>query len=323
MPNTFDDIIPENPDYFQAINIVEKKTLPYWRPVIDYLLQKHNLSQMKISQISEGSNALFNVGNEYILKIVPPNWKYQGEAEVASIQLLSGKLPLSIPNLLVYGEINNWFYVIMTLLPGENLAVKWPTMSLEDRSIITQEVGYFMRTLHQVNVAMESPLRASWSEYINQLYADCLARHQRKNIAPQLLDQLPTYLEKNPYQMDDGQDIFIHMDLHPWNIMIAHKNDKPTVSGILDFGDAIIGRSRLLELATPLLFLCQGNKQLCETLLRSYSLLSDSNRPQLQTDLMVTSLLRPACDFNFVMAQVARSAPRDTWEQIGQQLFPI
>ena len=90
------------------------------------------------------------------------------------------------------------------------------------------------------------------------------------------------------------------------------------------FGDAIVGKSRLLELLTPLLFMCQGNKALVQQLLASYALLAEyQDKAQLRDQLMAIALLRPACDFNFVLSQVPVSGERNNWQQISHQLFPL
>lgn len=100
-------------------------------------------------------------------------------------------------------------------------------------------------------------------------------------------------------------------------------NGEYQITGVLDFGDAVIGNSRLLELNTPLLFLCQGNPVLVKELIDTYQLLDISNIEQLVDNLMAVALLRPACDFNFVLQQVPQTGPRDNWQKIARQLFPF
>ena len=152
---------------------------------------------------------------------------------------------------------------------------------------------------------------------------NCIERHTRKKLPSQLVEQIPNTLDQASDYFDDGDTFFIHMDLHPWNLMVDKVDGLYKICGVLDFGDAVIGKSRLLEINTPLLFLCQGNPVLVKALIDSYQLLKITNPKQLKANLMAIALLRPACDFNFVLQQVPQTGLRDNWRQIADQLFPF
>jgi hygromycin-B 7''-O-kinase len=161
-----------------------------------------------------------------------------------------------------------------------------------------------------------------WPEYHQKLLNECLARHKRNRIPEALLGQVEYYLSLSSDYFDDGETFLIHMDIHPWNLMAEQRGDVYHLSGVLDFGDAVIGRSQLIELATPIIFLCQGDTKLVNQLLESYGRYQVDNQQTFQQNLMATVLIRPDCDLNFVMSQVPYSGPRDTWEQVAEQLFP-
>ncbi|WP_186008702.1 hypothetical protein [Xanthomonas graminis] len=50
-----------------------------------------------------------------------------------------------------------------------------------------------------------------------------------------------------------AQPRFMHMDVPAWNLMARNDHGQWTLSGPLDFGDAIVGHCDLLELLTPLI----------------------------------------------------------------------
>ncbi|MFT7214511.1 MAG: hygromycin-B 7''-O-kinase [Granulosicoccus sp.] len=131
------------------------------------------------------------------------------------------------------------------------------------------------------------------------------------------------FLHNTQDYFDDNATMLIQMDLHHWNLMVKPEQQGYRLSGVLDFGDSIIGRSKLLELATPIIFLCQGDARLVSVLLKSYKLLEPMTPTEFQRKLMAVVLLRPDCDLNFVLQQVPITGARDTWDQIAQQLFPI
>lgn len=330
MPNT-ESLLPSNPSYDEACDIVDHKDDDYWLPVINKILAQHQLNILSTERINEGGNVLFKLGNEYILKLVPPNWGYQGLAEIEAGSIISDKLSLVVPRVMAHGTIDNWIYVVMDLLPGISLAEVWEDVTFENKKQIIQSIGRFMNELHHLSIPAKSKLKPDWQSYYQELRNDCISRHTRKKVPERLISQIEDFLNhpglSNYCVLDDlndnEPDIFIHMDLHPWNLMVEKNGAEYQICGVLDFGDAIIGRSRLLELATPLLFMCQGNSELCSILLQNYQLLDGTDSASLQAKLMAVSLLRPACDFNFVLQQVPETGPRDNWQNIAEQLFPV
>ncbi|WP_317205290.1 hypothetical protein [Janthinobacterium sp.] len=74
---------------------------------------------------------------------------------------------------------------------------------------------------------------------------------------------------------------------------------------------------------TPMIFMAQGNPLLLKTLLESYGAIGDVSASVLQRQLAACMLIRPDSDVMFCMRQVPINGPRDTWEQIAAQIFPI
>ena len=317
-------LLPDNPDYQQACALLDDQPLSYWQPVLDHLKLLHQLPAGDWQRIPEGGNALFALGDKVILKLVPPNWRAQGLAEIAAAEAIPTGLSLATPRLLASGEINNWVYVVMSRLPGRCLADVWPDLSLEQKRPILRRVGELMRELRQLPVpAASSLLVDDWPGYIAKASAECMDRHRRCEVPTPLLEEVTSYLATAGNIAERDELHFIHMDLHPWNLMAVESDGEWQLSGLLDFGDAVIGRSALLEIATPALFMAQGNRELLNELLDAYGYEDRSEPAALARDLMATSLIRPCSDITFVMGQVPTTGPRQTWQQVAAQLFPL
>lgn len=314
--------LPTQPSYAQSCELIDDRDDAFWHPLLEHLRQQHQLPDGVWHRIRDGGNLLFRLGTDLIFKLVPPNWGYQGTAEIESLRLLAGKLPLAMPAIRASGEINGWIYIIMTVVPGRSLSEFWPQLSVKEKRPLVSQLGRIIRELHQLPLRSGSSLQQDWQSYHQFLIEDCLPRHKLKGLPQALIDQIPALLAAADNYFDDGDTFFIHMDLNPWNLMVEERAGEYRLCGVLDFGDAVIGRSRLLELITPLLFMCQGNRSLMETLLDSYQLL-DRTAEDLQHRCLVNSLIRPACDYNFVLEQVPETGPRETWQQIADQLFPV
>jgi hygromycin-B 7''-O-kinase len=324
----------ENPSYADACDILDERPLEFWLPTIEVILSQHQVEKKTVQRISNGSNALFDIDNEYIVKLVPPNWDYQGMSELASLTLLnraeySKNLSLAVPKMIGFGRVDNWFYVIMTKLKGLSMATVWPELNTTQKLPLVKQLGHFMTELHQITSAQaftpDPSLNVDWPEYIKGLISDSVPRHARKGVSPELITQISDYLQAADSDFNDSHAVFIHMDLHPWNLMVEKQHGHYRLCGVVDFGDALVGNCQLLELATPIIFVCQGNKTLIDELVANYSPLNDvyQDRQVLQRQLMAVSLIRPACDFNFVLQQVPQTGKRDSWQAIAKQLFPL
>ncbi|WIH06080.1 hypothetical protein KHF85_06455 [Xanthomonas translucens pv. graminis] len=115
----------------------------------------------------------------------------------------------------------------------------------------------------------------------------------------------------------------MHMDIPRWNLMARNDHGQWTLSGPLDFGDAIVGHCDLFELPTPLIFRAQGNPLLATALLDAYGVRDGGDAAILGRRLMAAALIRPDCDRGVCMQQVPVSGSRGTGERIALQMFPV
>ena len=316
------NLLPPEPKYSDACEIIDSDDNEFWQVALKHITQRHKLPFPGWKRINKGGNVLFRQ-DELVIKLIPPNWVHQGHAEIESLRNLPNQLGLEIPRLIADGTLDNWVYVVMTWLQGDSLGDLWPQLDYPSKKILVQRTGEFCRTLHKYPVNEQSSLNVDWQQYQESLLSNCIARHRRVNLPERLIDQILPFLNNANDYFDDNSTMLIHMDLHPWNLMVEPTKQGYRLSGVLDFGDAIIGRSKLLELATPIIFLCQGDARLVNALLDSYQLLDPMKPNEFQRKLMAVVLLRPDCDLNFVLKQVPVTGPRTTWEEISEQLFPI
>lgn len=322
MSGTLIDCLPQGLDNSACNAFIQGAPLTAWMPVLSHLQREFGLPDGVWQKIPQGANALFGLGGEVIVKLVPPNWRRQGDKEILVAPLLEGKLSLRTPRLIGGGEIDNWVFVIASRLPGVLLADVWPSLDMERKRSIMVQTGRLLRELRAVTFDKDIAIKVDWPSYLQDLVAGCLARHQRRNMPAGLLDQVLPYIEAAGDFAAAGEPRFIHMDIHPWNLMAKQEEGGWKLDGLLDFGDAIVGRSDRFELLTPLLFMAQGSPVLLKALLESYGGMGGISVPLLQRQLTACMLVRPDSDVMFCMRQVPASGPRDTWDQIAAQLFP-
>jgi hygromycin-B 7''-O-kinase len=316
--------LPQDFDNTACHNFIDHAPLTDWLPVLKHLQREFQLPDGPWERIPKGANALFGLGDEVVVKLVPPNWRRQGDKEILVAPLLEGKLSLPTPKLIGSGEIDNWIFVISTRLSGTSLADVWPSLEREQKSSIMMQTGQLLREFRTVTFGEKIAIKVDWPSYLDDLIAGCMARHQRRMMPKELLTQVMPYIEAAGDFAKSGEPRFIHMDIHPWNLMATQdEGGRWRLSGVLDFGDAIVGNSDRFELLTPIMFMAQGDPLLTKSLLQSYGAIDEIDASTLQTQLTACMLIRPDSDVTFCMQQVPISGPRDTWAQIATQMFPI
>jgi hygromycin-B 7''-O-kinase len=78
--------------------------------------------------------------------------------EARVLDYLSGRLPVATPELLAHGEYENgWHYVLMSQLPGTELAAAWPAIPRPHQDRVVSEAGEMLAALHGLD---PEPLRA-------------------------------------------------------------------------------------------------------------------------------------------------------------------
>ncbi|MDP1979057.1 phosphotransferase family protein [Undibacterium sp.] len=315
--------LPQNLSNPACNDYIANTPLEDWMPVLEHLQQAFDLPPGTWEKIPLGANALFGLGDEVIVKLVPPNWRRQGDKEILVAPLLDGKLSVQTPSLIASGEIDHWVFVIFSRLQGTLLADIWPALDLEQKQAIMVQTGQLLRELRHVQFDADIAIRVDWPAYIQELIAACMTRHQRRKMPEGLLAQVMPYLETAGDFASAGDPRFIHMDIHPWNLMAKQEQDVWKLSGLLDFGDAIVGNSDRLEILTPMIFMAQGNHLLLKSLLQAYGEIGDINATDLQRQLTAYMLIRPDSDVMFCMQQVPAIGQRDTWERVAEQMFPV
>ena len=100
--------LPENPSYELACELVDSEELTLWRDIIARIATKHHIKIDTLRKISGWANGLFIVNEQWVIKIVPPNWQTQAKREIAALTLIKGQpLPVATPQLLTYGSFDN------------------------------------------------------------------------------------------------------------------------------------------------------------------------------------------------------------------------
>jgi hygromycin-B 7''-O-kinase len=154
--------LPQNLDNAACRDFIDHAPLTAWLPVLKHLQREFQLPDGAWEKIPKGANALFGLGDDVVVKLVPPNWRRQGDKEILVAPLLEGKLSLPTPRLIGGGEIDNWVFVISTRLSGTSLADVWPSLELEQKRAIMIQTGQVLREFRTVSFDSDIAIKVDW-----------------------------------------------------------------------------------------------------------------------------------------------------------------
>jgi len=110
------------------------------------------------------------------------------------LDYLSGRLPVTTPELVAHGEYENgWRYVLMSQLPGIELAAAWPAIPRPHQDRIVSEAGEMLAALHGLD---PGPLHAilgpaDWAGFLVGQRATAAERQRAVELPDLCLSELP------------------------------------------------------------------------------------------------------------------------------------
>lgn len=226
------------------------------------------------------------------------------EVEKSMGSLLSNR-PMSIPSpaILAHGQLSDqWHYLLFEYIPGVSLNQVRQALNVEQLATIAQQIGRFMKELHQLPVTMQTLIPTSLSTKDWEGYTDflenqrslCWSNHARwQDLPAHLIDQLPGFIPQVSQLIDlRSPPHLIHTDLTGDHVLGRFTSDNPekltAVSqvevvrnaqssrrwenlSIIDWGDSRVGNI-LYELVALHLDLFQSDLNLLRLCLDAYDL---------------------------------------------------
>lgn len=183
--------------------------------------------------------------------------------------------------------------------PGRSLLEGlWEKLNHHNKIIIIRELGSLIREVHSLPTQGLEAIDSHWQQFIKKQINQCVAQHQSTKLSDTLLQQIPQYLEsvenilpqlKNP--------VLLTGEYTPMNFLVKQESGVWHISGLIDFGDCMLGLSQY-DLLGPGAFLIQGDKILLKEFLISYGYLPQELTSALSHQLTVLMLLHRYSNLN-------------------------
>jgi hygromycin-B 7''-O-kinase len=262
------------------------------------IMHRHCLPQLPLTLFSEGTNIVYECGDQHVIKIFPPFHQEQYQSDWLVMKHLQDKLPVNTPDLQYHGELAEWPYIVMSKLEGTLLETLWPSMHYDNKMIIIRELGSLIKEVHTLPTDGLEAIDCHWEQFIGKQLSNCVNHHQSLKLPAHLLQQLPEYLESIKANLPKIKaPVILTGEYTPMNFLVKQRDGIWHIDGLIDFGDAMLGLHQY-DLLGPGAFLIQGDKPLLKVFLMSYGYTPDELTQPLSQQLMGLLLLHKYSNLN-------------------------
>lgn len=271
----------------------------------------------------DGTNLIAALGPAWIMKVFPPFLRHQWESEWRVMQHLDGQLDLPIPRFYKAGEDAGWPFIIMSRLPGVTLEKVWPGLSAADKTAVLTDIGRIMARVHAVPPGRIHDLPPAWSEFFPAQLQKCRARHERLGMPRWFVDGVDEFVQENIALLpQEFEPVILTGEYTPFNLLVADQKSVTAISGMIDFGDAMIGY-REYDLLGPWLFSCEGRADFVKALLDGYGYASTAQNQTLRRRLFLLQILHRYSDFKAQVRIPSWESLVGSFDELEEILWPM
>jgi hygromycin-B 7''-O-kinase len=218
----------------------------------DVVAARHGLAGPLVRK-PEGSSLVFRTGDGRWLKISPPFFDDALETERRITDLVRGRLPAPIPEIVLTGALEDWRYIVTVEVPGVQIEILLRSLTDADLDRIADELGVFMAAFQQVAAPGFERSFGAWPDCLDEALRDPVALHLRRGETPAWAERLAAFIQAHAaYLRELGPPLLIHADLTTEHVMLRQDAGVWRLSGVLDLADAMTAPAEL-DLIAPCL----------------------------------------------------------------------
>ncbi|MFE7616169.1 phosphotransferase family protein [Streptomyces sp. NPDC057496] len=239
------------------------------RPGAEDLCARLGLAGEPLTRFSEGSQPVYAVGDEHVLKLFPGTAAQDGVAEGRVLSHLQGRLPVETPRVREAGAYGNgWRYVLMSRLHGENLAHAWDRVPQADRERLVAEIGEALAVLHSLDPGPLADVLGpgDWGAFLDRRREETVQQQRGRGLPAEWLEQIPEFLAATPLPRDPHRSL-LHTEVMRQHFLVDP--DGWRLTGLFDFEPAMIG-DRAYDFVGVGVFVTRGDPELLARLMGAY-----------------------------------------------------
>ncbi len=194
--------------------------------------------------VSFRHNAVFRISNQHILKIYGTDAHRHFNVESAVLHTLNNQIPA--PQLIAEGTLQDGLpYIIMNEVAGKTLQDMWNELSPSELRAIAREIGTITAQLHrqpQDKLAAVEARFGGRNEMVKEMEAERIAEIEAMDrFSTRHKDELLEFLHGEARDFLGIVPVLTHADLSHAHIYITRENRQPSVSGWIDWAEAMLG----------------------------------------------------------------------------------
>ncbi|WAZ19286.1 aminoglycoside 3'-phosphotransferase/choline kinase family protein [Streptomyces cinnabarinus] len=239
------------------------------RPGVRELCARLGLAGAPLTRFADGSQPVYAVGDEHVLKLFPAAAAGDGVAEGRVLSHLHGRLPVPTPRVREFGaHENGWRYVLMSRLRGENLAHCWERVPRAHRERLVAEIGEALAVLHSLDAGpLEDALGpGDWGAFVDRQSVKAVEQQRAHALPDVWLEQIPDFLASVPLPRAPRRSL-LHTEVMRQHFLVDP--DGWRLTGLFDFEPAMIG-DPAYDFVGVGLFVTGGNPELLGLLGKAY-----------------------------------------------------
>lgn len=317
-PDRLLPIVTRRDDY-----IPFQRDIATWLPAVRAISYKHKLPVGQAVRLGNGTNIIFAVSDEYIIKLYPPYWQREFRADHTVAEFIYDKLPIATPFIYAYDELEGWPYMVMSRLRGTYLTDIWQTMERENQRSIIVNLARVLAGLHALPLNGFTGLEHDWLLFIENRMQNCQLHHRAKGVGERWLEQIPDYLAyASPLYPPDYTPQLLSTDIHEYHLLVEPGQDGWQLCGLFDFDDARIG-FREYDFSSVGLFMMRGRPDLLRLFLQAYGYTGEQLDKRLTQRLMAYTLLHRYRDLNWILEELVANPAIDTLEVLAEAIYGL
>lgn len=257
--------IRSNAEYSAVVGDDER-----WRPALRVIAERHGLASAALQRSATGSH-IVHLGDAEVVKLYVPLWPDDFLAERRMLEHVDGRLPIPTPRIVAEGQLEGWSYLVLTRLEGDPLDPLWPTLAPVDQRRLLAQIGELAAALHGLPLwPSQTDPAATWAEFVALRKHKLAEKHARDGLPTAWIEDIERTVASLPAIDRNADELAcLHTDLQGGNLLVRSVGDRLELSGLFDFGDAMIG-AREHELIAPAAFMAPRVPGGLRALLRGY-----------------------------------------------------
>lgn len=309
-------IVASRADY-----LLIQQQVALWLPAIRTICQRHGIVPERLERTSGGTNVIFTAGADRIIKLYPPDWMAEREADRTVAQHIYNKLGVTTPQILAQGVLEGWPYLVMRRLIGVQLHHVWAGLDHTSQLRIAAELGEILARLHALPTTGFAHLVPKWTKLLADQPDRCVEHHRNKGVAEHWLEQIPDFLARAaPLDPPGVAPVILDGDFHDGHLLVVEEHGRWRLCGLFDFDDAMLGFYES-DFAAPGLFMMAGRRTLLRMFLGAYGLATLDEA--LSRRLLAYTLLHRYRDLNWILTDLVPERHCTTLEELAVAIYAL